>query len=149
MAECKLKVRTPKGQAKKAVGKIKWLVLGKVKTSEIYISKEDDEIVFFFDIPLRKLGKIHKNVAKFDFFVKAMLDNKLVRKTVRKHLKAGQEEDLKEMLLKHTEMELVSPLSPKEVREADETLWQRIKGKFRKHREEDEPKSSPPKDEQK
>lgn len=129
---CKLIIRTPKGKANGTEKKLRWFILGRLKPQEIYINKDDSELVWVIDAPLRKFMKISKNVGKFKFFMNTMLDNKLVKATIRKKLNPEQEKELVDMLMNQTEVEIIKAATPDETEEAFTTLWDRVKATFKK-----------------
>jgi len=130
--EYRIKVRTPKGQATKAEKKLKLLITGGAKPKETFVNEQDDTLVLVMDTDVRKMMKVTKNVAKYETFVKGLLDNRLTKKAFRKHLNEEQETDLKEMLLTQTTIDIITPATAAEIQEADKSWWQRVKSKFKK-----------------
>ena len=103
----KIRITTPKGGAKSAEKKLRHFVLGFNKPKQLQINKDNSEIIWFIDADPRKAMKISKNVSRYEFFVKGILDNKMVRRTLKTKLKPGQKEELEAMLLDQTKVEII------------------------------------------
>lgn len=131
----KIQIRTPKGQAAKTEKRITPYIIGCKKKDisvDSYISKEDNEIVWEIEGPIRRLMKISRNASRFDYVIRSMLDSKAVKKTIRKHLDGAQEDELQDMLLNHTTCEVIKEATAEEIVESQKTWWQRVKENFTK-----------------
>ena len=125
-------VKTPKGQASKTEKKIRMFILGMQKAHNIYVNEEDTEFVWEIETNVRKTMKIHRNVCRYEQMMKGVLDHKLMKKTLRQKLKPEDEEMLKDMLLKQTEVVIVKNATAEEIVEGNMTWWQRVKTTFKK-----------------
>lgn len=130
----KIRIRTPKGQATKTQKRIYPYIIKCKRNIQIdsYTSKDDDEIFWEVEGPVRKLMGIMKRVYRFDEVIKTMLNSKVVRKTIRKHLPQDQEAELDDMLLNHTSCEMVTEASAEEIAESQKGWWQRVKETYKK-----------------
>lgn len=102
----KIKITTPKGQAKKTEKKLRIFLLGFKKPDKTTTNEEDDEIIWEVEGTPRKILRVQKNVYRFDNIMKMMLNNKMVKKARRK-LNPGDEKELKNMLLNQTTVEIL------------------------------------------
>ena len=130
--ELKIRITTPKGQAIKAERRIRSFVLGMRKPDSVYISPEENEIVWVMSGSVRKMMKIQKNAANFDIMMAQLLDNKRIKKL------ADKKEDLvklKEMALTQTTVEVIKEATQKEIDTYGRTWFQRIKETFTKKEE--------------
>jgi len=131
----KIIVRTPKGQAKKTEKRIRWFLLGKkgrIKTLNTYINDLDNQLVWEIDAQVRDIVRIHKNVLRYSVLIEMILNNKMMKKTLRSKLKPEGEEELKEMLLNQTTVEIMKQATTEELVEFNKTRWQHIKETFKK-----------------
>ena len=103
----KIKITTPRGGASETAKKIKPFLLGFNQPKYFSVDKEDKVITWVIVGDPRRCLQIQKNVQLYDFFVKGILNNKMVKKALRNKLKPEQEEELKEMLLNGTKIEIV------------------------------------------
>jgi len=132
----KIKISTPSGQAKGTEKKIKKFIIGfrKVKVNT-YVNDEDNELYWEIEGSVRNIMKINKNVFYFTQMIQGVLDNKLMKKTLRKKLKPEQEEQLKNMLLNQTSCEIIKEATAEELNEYGKSFWTRMKDKFKKSEE--------------
>lgn len=108
MLQAIITVRTPPGQAIKTEKKIRLFLLGipsaKKKITK-KISAKDDEIKWTVQAPIRRLKKIQRNVLIYDQLVKGVLENKLAKRIIKKHLSVEDRFKLSYMLLKLTDVD--------------------------------------------
>lgn len=133
----KIRIRTPKGEASKTEKRITPLIIGFNKKDLIidsYTNADDNEIFWEVEGPIRRVMKISRNVNRFDFVIGRMLDSKAVKKTVRKHLEPGQEEELEDMLRHHTSCEIIREATAEELADSQKSWWQRVKETYQKKR---------------
>jgi len=102
----KIKITTPKGQAKKTEKRLRVFLLGFKKPDKTTTNKEDTQIVWEVEGTPRKILKVQKNVYRFDNIMKMMFNNKMVKKA-RQKLKPGDEKSLKDMLMNQTKVEII------------------------------------------
>lgn len=126
----KIHIRTPKGQATGTEKKLRPFILGKKKAHQLWVNKDDNQIVWEIEGTVRECLKINKNVARFDFITRKVFDSKMLKKTLRKKLEPGQEEELKDMLLNQTSVEVVKEATAQEMVEANKTWWEKVKETF-------------------
>ena len=128
----KIKITTPKGQAKGTEKKIRKFIIGfkKVKI-DTYVNEDDNELYWEIEGKVKDIMKINRNVFYFTEMVKGVLDSKMVKKTLRKKLKKEDEEQLKDMLLNQTSCEIIKEATAEELVEENKTFWQRMKERFK------------------
>lgn len=102
-----VKIKTPKGYAKKIEWKLRPFLIGIHQPKEIKTNKDDSEIVWTIEAPVRRILKINRNVALFDSLMTNVMQNRKVKKRINKHLDKDQQQELDEMLFKHTEVKIV------------------------------------------
>ena len=106
--DLKIKITTPKGQAKKAQGKISKIILGFKKPTEVMVNKEDSEIIWVMrNLNAKQYLKITKNVGRFDFVMDRVFSSKRVKKMVNKHTDINSKNELERMLLSQTKIEII------------------------------------------
>jgi|26BtaG_2_1085354.scaffolds.fasta_scaffold15743_3 hypothetical protein len=130
--EVKIIIRTPKGQAKGMEWKLRKVLLGKIKPKEMYVSKDDNELVWVVDAPSRRVTKIIRNVSFFDVTIRNIFENKALKKTLWKKLSAKDLKELEGMLKQQTEVEVIKNATAEEIVDEGKTWWQRLKEKFQK-----------------
>lgn len=129
----KIIIRTPIGQATKTNGRIKKFLVGNksdIVRHDTYVSPGDDEIVWEIEAPPKRIIKITKNVAKFDAIMRGILENKLLKRTMRKKLSSSDESQLISMLSAQTSVQIVKEATAQEIVEDNTTWWKKIKKKF-------------------
>lgn len=130
--EIKIRIKTPKGHAKKVEKKLRKVLLGSNKPKEMFTSPDDDELFWVIDVSIRRALKIQKNVAAFDTIIKTIFNSNLLKKhIIKKRMLPGQKAELKEMLLDHTEIEVIKKATADEII-GNKTFWERVKEKFKK-----------------
>ena len=128
----KIRIRTPKGQARKAEKRLRPWLLGLKSRHATYVNEEDNELYWEVEDNVRKCLKIQRNVNLYEQVVKTVLDNKAVKKTLRGKLSDEQEADLKDMLMNQTKVDVLKEASAKEIVDFDKTFWERVKERFNK-----------------
>lgn len=126
----RIKIKTPKGQARKTAKKLKWFLLGSGVKHKAYYNKEDNEIYWEIEAPVKKILNINRNVFYFDQMMRGVLDHKLVKRAFREKLTPDQEEELRSMLLNQTQLEIIKEATAQEIIEHNKSFWQRIKETF-------------------
>lgn len=134
--EIKIRIRTPKGSARKAEKTIRPFIIGRRK-HDLYISPEENELVWVVNDTPRKCIQIQKNLGLFDQIIKNIFGNKQMQRIVGQQVSKEQQAELKEMLANHTEIEILKEATLQEMQEDKMTLWERIKSKFRKETRQD------------
>jgi len=128
--EMKVLIRTPKGAATKTEKRIRPYILGKTNMKiDLYVSPEDDEIVWHMEGTVKEILKANRNVAAFDNIVKSIFGNKLFKKLA---VEKDDLEELENLLKHHTTVEVVKNATQEEINENKKTWWQTIKEKFTK-----------------
>ena len=94
--------------------------------------EEDDEIIWEVEGNIREVMRVHRNLALFDKFVKGILDNKLMKKTMRSKLGEDDEKYLTDMLKNHTHIEVIKKASAEEIMEDGKSWWTKVKEKFKR-----------------
>jgi len=131
--ELKILITTPKGAATKTERQIRPYIIGKNKVNvDLYISPEDDQIVWHMTGNVRECMKAQKNVQLFDVIIKRIFENKIIQRFVDKE----DIPELENMLKNHTTVEVIKKATEQELQQEEEyknmTWWQKIKSKFKK-----------------
>ena len=106
----KIKISTPKGQAKGTEGKIKPFIINPLRRKIKVISssnEEDNEIIWDIEAPPKDIFRIVKNVSRFEVILKSVFSNSLVKKVIKSKLDDNQQAELKDMLENHTKIEII------------------------------------------
>jgi len=127
----KILIRTPKGRARSAEKKLRPVLLGIKTVKEMYTNKDDNEILWIIEGTPRKIEKITNKVSQFRFLMQALLDNKLVKKTIRKKLSKESEDELLDMLINQTDIEVVKEATARELEKDSQSIFSKIKEKFK------------------
>lgn len=130
--EVKILIRTPKGQATKTERKLRPFLLGKTKSNDVYVSDDDDQIVWIVTAPMFKVMKISNNIARFDSISNMVFNNKTFKNALRKKLTPEDEAFLKDMLLNQTNIKILKKPTTEESDEFTLTWFERMKIKFKK-----------------
>ena len=128
----KILIRTPKGQATGMEKKLRPYLLGKNNPNSIHVNAEDNELVWEVEGSVKNIMKINRNVSLFDSVLKGAFNSRAVQKQVKKRLSIEDQEELNEMLFKHTEVEVIKQATAEEIVESNKTWWQNIKEKWKK-----------------
>ena len=133
MFKTKIKITTPKNQAKATEKKIRKFIIGfkKVKV-DTYTNDDDNELYWEVEGSVRDILKINRNVFYFTQMIQGVLDNKLMKRTMRKKLSPEDEEQLKNMLLNQTSCEIIKEATAEEMVEGTMSFWDRMKSRFKK-----------------
>jgi hypothetical protein len=105
----KIMINTPKGQAATNEKKIRHFILGhsrRIKIVNNYVNDDDSQFIWEIEGHVRDILRIQKNVSRFDVVMRMALDNKLIKKTVRKKLAEDQELELQDLLKNQTSVEM-------------------------------------------
>lgn len=135
--ELLIKIKTPKGQAKKVQHNLTWIIGVRKGKYTTWVNDEDNEVYWEIKDDIRRAHKIMKNVSKYDVLVEAILGNmqkvkKAYQKIVKKQPDKKEEEELRDLLMNHTKIEIVKSLTKEELDEYNKTWWQRMKEKLKK-----------------
>lgn len=128
--ELKIKIKTPKGHAKVTSERLDFrkFILGfRTKTKESYVNKDNSEIVWVLDVPVRKAISIQRRIASYGVMLKAVLGNPVVKKVMQ----PGQEKEL-DLLLQETKIEVIKNATAQELVEANTTWWDKIHTTWKK-----------------
>ena len=132
----KIEIKTPKGSAKSTEFKISPFIIGELTKKKVkmdsYVNDDDDTIYWEIEGEARYLLKISRNVALYELMINKVLDNKLMKTTMRKNLNQEQEKELKDMLQNQTKVKVIKEATAEELVEVNKTFWQSMKEKFKK-----------------
>ena len=118
MMMLKIRIRTPKGHAKKTEHRIRPFIIGnKGKMHKIMTNKDDNQILWIVDAKPRQYTKIIKNVSAYKIMIEKIMSNKTVQKVAR--ISDDQKEELNKMLMDQTEIDIIK-----------EQDWETIKKEF-------------------
>lgn len=126
----KVKITTPKGSAKKVSRKLKPFILGRLQKFVTYTNKVDDTVYFEVEDTPKRIIKIQKNVARFDYVIQAIMKSQKIRKIAK--LNAVDISELDDMLLKHTTCTILKEATAEEIQKDDMTFWERVKKTFKR-----------------
>ena len=135
--ELKIKVTTPKGQAKATEKKLRPFLLGGRKINAVWTNEDDNEIYWEIHTDIRNAMKIQRNVSMYDSTIKSIFEHKLVKKMSEKKLSLEDNAQLKDMLANQTSIEIIKASTAEELIEDNKTFWQKIKEKFKRQNPED------------
>jgi len=128
--EAKILIRTPKGAAKGAEGKLK-LLIGIDKNAEVFFNEDDDEILWIIKGDSRRVDKSIQKVYSFNAIMVNFMNNAMVKKTVHKLLKEKDAMELYDMLLNQTEIEIVKFNEEEEYKKNPKSVFQKIKDRLK------------------
>lgn len=105
-------ISVPKGSASKIEPMLANLILGsglKVHNHITTYNKENNLIIWQVKAPLRKIIKIARNVSQYETVIKAIFENKLMKKAIDgfKLLDEKGKAELKVMLLNNTKIKII------------------------------------------
>lgn len=105
----KIKIKTPKGQAKKTALKIEQYILGKKKhkLEKFEVNKEDSIIIWTVRTNLRQAMKINRNVAVYETIINEVWTNKHMTKQLKKKYTKEELKEVKQMLTKQTTVDIL------------------------------------------
>jgi hypothetical protein len=129
--ELKILITTPKGCASKKEKQIRPFVIGNNKLDiDLYVSPEDDQIVWHAKGDVRECMKAQRNVNLFDTIIKNIFKSKIIQKLVDKK----DIPELKDMLQNHTKVEIIKKATEEELQELNSKMswWDKVKSKFTK-----------------
>lgn len=128
-----IKVKTPKGEAKKTEKKLKGFIIGinKVK-SETWTNEEDSEFYWKIEGGIKQIMNINRNLAFFDRLIKMIFENKLMKKMTGVKISKEEIEQLREMLVNQTSVEVIKESTLQEKDEHQQTFWQKVTKVFKK-----------------
>jgi len=127
----KIRIRTPKGQAKKANKKIRKFIIGfnRVKLDS-YVNKADSEIIWSLEGKPRAVMKIIRNVGAFGMVAGKVLGSKTVKRVAKKGgLGVESIEEVKKMFEEGTRIKVIKAATAQEI-EDGKTWFDRIKEKY-------------------
>jgi hypothetical protein len=131
--QVKIIVKTPKGQAIATEKKIRNFLLGinKKRYIEIktYCNDADDTIFWEVTADVRTILKIQRNVWTYDKLITGIFTHKLMNKVIVNKIPKEQQEQLKEMLLNQTSIEIIKEADEKEMTmlyPEKTTLWEKL-----------------------
>lgn len=128
--EAKILIRTPKGAAKGAEGKLK-LLIGIDKNAEVFFNEDDDEILWIIKGDSRRVDKSIQKVYSFNAIMVNFMNNGMIKKTVHKLLKEKDAMELYDMLLNQTEVEIVKFNEEEEYKKNPKSVFQKIKDRLK------------------
>lgn len=129
--ELKIRITTPRGRAKSAEKKLRPFLLGH-KPKELYTNEDDNEILWVIEGSVKKCFKIQRNVLLYEKLMAKMLDNRVMKKVIKKHIDNDGQKELNKMLLEQTKIEVLKSASQEEWKDYETPWWERLKQKFKK-----------------
>ena len=126
MMEIKIKIKTPKGEAKSSAWKLQPFLLGNFqKIKEHYVSPDDDEIVWVVEADVRKCTAISMRVNLYESAIKWAFNSKPVKWAMRKATRKDQEL-VKDMINKGTTIEIIKTATYSEWEKQKKPFWKRL-----------------------
>lgn len=108
IVKAKIKITVPEGKAEKINKRfgrlLRIFILARVKPKETII--DNKTILWEIKTSLTESYNINKRLGQFDGIVKGIFNSKLVGKAISKKFSKEEQEEVKEMLLNHTKIEL-------------------------------------------
>jgi hypothetical protein len=130
--QVKIKITTPKGQAKGTLNKLKPFLIGfnKVK-HEAYVNQDDNEMYLECEGTPRQILNISRNANLYSSFVEQIFKKKVMGKGIA-DLAANKEDimELENMLKEGTKVEVIKQASAQELVDNNKSMWQRMKEGF-------------------
>jgi len=130
--ELKIRIRTPKGQAKGTEKKLRPILIGNKGLHEVWTNEEDNEIYWVIQTDIRHAMKINRNISTYDLIIKGVFKNKLMKKVTNKQLSPEDKTQLEDMLTNQTKVDIIKEATAQEMTENNKTFWEKIKEKFKK-----------------
>ena len=130
--QVKIMVKTPKGQAQATEKKIRNFLLGinrKNIALETYADDEDSTIFWNVTADVRTILKIQRNVWTYDKIITSIFNHKLMNKVIVNKIPKEQQEELRDMLLNHTSIEIIKDADEKGMAvlyPEKTTLWEKL-----------------------
>ena len=103
----KIRIKTPKGQARATDSRIRFWLLPIGVVPKVTSNKEDDEIIWEVDVDSRRASRIYRNVGRFDGIISSVINSKMFRKQARKKVGDDGIQELEDMLKNHTSCEVM------------------------------------------
>jgi hypothetical protein len=126
MQEIKIKIKTPKGEAKSAQWKLRPFLLGNFqKIKETHISPDDDEIMWVIEADVRKCSAITMRVNLYDSAIKWAFTSKAVKWAMKKSTRKDQEV-VRDMIKNGTTIEVIKTASYDEWVKEKKPFWKRV-----------------------
>ena len=105
--QLKVRITTPKGQAKGTQKKLQKFLLGIKKPQKVITNEDDSQIVWIMETDIRSALKIQRNVSFYDKLVEGIFKNRLLAKVVKKKVPKEQQDELEAMLKNQTKIEII------------------------------------------
>ena len=132
----KIIINTPKGYATANEKRMRKFIIGvkrkRVQIINNYVNDDDSQFIWELEGPVKDILRIGKNVSKFDIVMRSVLDNKLMKRTMRKKLSAEDELQLQDLLADQTTVEIIKEATAQEIVDVNTTWWQRMTQTFKK-----------------
>lgn len=126
----------PKGQAEKSEKTLQSVIFGmtgsKLTSLVTHINEDDSKIYWEAEGSIKDILKINRNLAMYDNFVRMLLKNKMVQKTLASKLSEQDKSELELMLTQQTSIEVVKEATASELVEHNMTLWQKLTSKLKR-----------------
>jgi hypothetical protein len=129
--EVKILIRTPKDQARKTEKRLRLFLLKNKRPDRTVINYLDNEICWIITDSPRKIRKLTNAVTKFDFLMRQALNNRAMRFLIKKKLKKEQKEELMDMLLNQTQVEVINKATEEELAKDEDSVFHKIKNLFK------------------
>jgi len=134
--ELRISVKTPKGQAKGTRKKLQpFLIGGAKKIKEVYVNKDDSEMIWVVEGTPRDYVSIMKRLQLYETMISGIFKNKIMKKFLGSktaNISDDQQKELNDMLTKGTKIKIIKNAEAEEWVEANKTWWQRMKDTFNK-----------------
>lgn len=103
----KIRITTPKGQAKKTEKRIRKFILGFKSPHTTYANKDDSQFFWEVDCEIKKAMKIIRNVTFFETMIEKIFTHKRFKKHALKRITKEEAKQLESMLKDQTKVEVV------------------------------------------
>ena len=111
--QLKVLIKTAPGHAKSIEYQLRPFIIGRSKLHKIYANKKNDKMLWLIECKGNDWSRITKNVSRFDYVMKGILSNRVVRGLAK--LTKEQQKELDGMLTNQTEVDIVKELEMPEL----------------------------------
>lgn len=130
-----IEIRTPKGQAKGTVKKMKGIfMIASGAKCDTYISPENDMFYMRLEGTPKQILDVQKRVYMFDNLIKGVFNNRTIKLALKKMagMTKEQEIELKKLLDNQTKVSIIKEATLEEIQEDSKSFWTKIKERFKK-----------------
>lgn len=128
--QIKILIKTPKGQAQKAEKKLRLFLLKNKKPDSVYTNDLDNEICWVVSGNTRQITKLTRSVTQYHVMMNMALNNKMIRGLIRKKVGQKGADELYEMLINQTHVEVIKANDEEELSKNKNSVFYKMKNLF-------------------